>query len=206
MRLRNQRDNQQWILLVKATGRDRHFFYNGRKFPAGTRSYAMIPRQTARVAAHAEGLAAAAEERDHRQTALRLYHKASLGYLTGIQALPFDDHPERIYLHEKLLACFGKVIGLSETRIERFEVNTDYGAYRACSIPAAARSANGVPRSRLRLYEGAVSGRARQCLRDTGLQRRCRGRSGAGRGDHAQDPHHAGQLRAGHDLRHPRGA
>ena len=50
--------------------------------------------------------------------------------------MPFDDHPERIYLHEKLLACFGKVIGLSETRIERFEVNTDYGAYRACSIPA----------------------------------------------------------------------
>lgn len=129
MRLRNGRDNQQWILdyLVKTTGRDRHFFYDGRKFPAGTRSYAMIPRQSARVARHAERLAVKAEEHGHRQTAMRLYHKAALSYLAGIQALPFDDHPERIYLHEKLTECFEKVRALSDAAIERFEVEWEGG-------------------------------------------------------------------------------
>lgn len=125
MKLVRQRDNQQWILdyFVKTTGRDRQFFYDGRRLPAGTKSYAMIPRQMARLARHKEGLAKAAEARGHRETALRLYHKAALDYHLGQHALPYDDHPEKIYLHGKLVETFGKVIELSPRRIERFEVD-----------------------------------------------------------------------------------
>ena len=124
MKLRRQRDNQQWILdyLIKATGRDRHFFYDGRKFPAGTRSYAMIPRQMARAAEHKHKLARSAEDRGHRESALRLYHRAALDYLTGVQAMPFDDDTERLYLHDQLVACFDRIIELSPHKIERFEV------------------------------------------------------------------------------------
>jgi pimeloyl-ACP methyl ester carboxylesterase len=124
MKLIRQRDNQLWILdyLVKTTGRDRQFFYDGRRLPAGTRSYAMIPRQMARVAGHKEGLARAAEAKGHRETACRLYHKAALDYHMGQHALAYDDHPEKIYLHGKLIECFDKMIELSRHRIERFEV------------------------------------------------------------------------------------
>lgn len=124
MRLERQRDNQQWILdyLVKTTGRDRQFFYDDRKFPPGTRSYAMIPHQMERQARHKETLAREAEAHGHLETALELYHRAAVDYHFAQHALPFDDHPEKLYLYDKLQQCFDRVIALSSRPIERIEV------------------------------------------------------------------------------------
>lgn len=124
MRLLYERDNQQWILdyFVKTTGRDRQWFYDERKLPQGTRSYAMIPHQMERLARHKETIAREAESRGHRETALEVYHQAALDYQVAQHALPYDDHPEKIYLHGKLTECFDRVIALSPTPIERVEI------------------------------------------------------------------------------------
>jgi pimeloyl-ACP methyl ester carboxylesterase len=132
MKLPRNRDNQQWILdyLVKVTGKDRHFFYDDRKFPAGTRSYAMIPHQMARAGRHKETLAREAEKRGHVQTAFRLFRGAALDYHYGQHALPYDDHPEKIFLYDKLLECFERVISLSPRPIEKLEIE-----WRGVSLP-----------------------------------------------------------------------
>lgn len=124
MKLERQRDNQQWILdyLVKTTGRDRQFFYDDRKFPPGTKSYAMIPHQMERLARHKETLAREAERRGHRETALELFYAATVDYHFAQHALPFDDHPEKLYLYGKLDECFDHVIALSPRPIERVEI------------------------------------------------------------------------------------
>lgn len=118
------RDTHQYILdyLVKTTGRDRQWFYDERRLPAGTRSYAMIPHAMERVARHKESIAREAESRGHKETALELYHAAALDYQYAQHALPYDDHPEKIYLHGKLTECFDRVIALSPVPIERVEI------------------------------------------------------------------------------------
>lgn len=125
MRLARQRDNQQWLLdyLVKTTGRDRQFFYDERRFPTGTRSYAMIPKKMEAIARHKRDLARKAEEAGHVETALRQYQKAAGDYHFAHHALPFDDHPEKLYLHSQLRACFDKVIELSPHRLERIAID-----------------------------------------------------------------------------------
>lgn len=124
MALPRQRDNQLWLLdyLVKTTGRDRQFFYDERRFPAGTRSYAMIPRKMEQQARHKRDLARSAEAHGHRETAAKLYQKAAGDYHFAHHALPYDDHPEKIYLHRQLRECFDKFIELSPVRIERLAV------------------------------------------------------------------------------------
>jgi pimeloyl-ACP methyl ester carboxylesterase len=127
MGLPRHRDNQQWILdhLVKTTGRDRQFFYDDRRLPAGTRSYAMIPRKTERQARHKRDLARHAEASGHRETAVRLYQKAAADYHVAHHALPYDDHPEKLYLYSQLRACFDKVIELSPRPLERLAIDWD---------------------------------------------------------------------------------
>jgi pimeloyl-ACP methyl ester carboxylesterase len=125
MKLPRNRDNQQWLLdyLVKTTGRDRQYFYDERKFPAGTRSYAMIPKKMEKQARHKRDLARAAEAAGHPETALRLYQKAAGDYHFAHHALPYDDHPEKLYLYGQLRECFDKVIDLSPLRMERVEID-----------------------------------------------------------------------------------
>lgn len=124
MRLSHHRGNQQWIVdyLVRETGRDRSFFYEERKLPAGVKSYAMIPRHMERVASHKERLAAQAEARGDVETARSLYYAAALDYFAAQHALPFDDHPEKIYLYGRLDACFDRVIAFSRNGVRRIEV------------------------------------------------------------------------------------
>ncbi|MEX0869132.1 MAG: alpha/beta fold hydrolase [Nitriliruptoraceae bacterium] len=124
MKLVRHRDNQQWILdwFVKTTGRDRQFFYDDRKLPAGTRSYAMIPRTMERQARHKRTLARAAEAKGHRATAARLYQKAAGDYHIARHSLPFDDHPEKIYLHEQMRECFDRFLALTSVRVERIAI------------------------------------------------------------------------------------
>ena len=125
MRLVRHRDNQQWILdyFVKVTGRDRQFFYDDRKLPEGTRSYAMIPRKVERQARHKRTLARGAQDAGHTQTAARLYQKAAGDYHIAQHSIPYDDHPEKVYLHEQLTACFDQFLALTDQPVERIEVD-----------------------------------------------------------------------------------
>jgi dienelactone hydrolase len=138
MHLERQRDNQQWLLdyLVRTTGRDRQFFYDGRKFPPGTRSYAMIPHQMERLGRHKETLARAADEHGHHETALDLFQRAAVDNHFAQHALPYDDHPEKLYLYDKLLACFDRVIALSPRPIERIEIPWEGHRLGALFYPA----------------------------------------------------------------------
>lgn len=133
MSLARRRDGQQWILdwMVKTTGRDRGFFYDVRTLPASVKSYAMIPREMEKQARHKQTMASAAEEHKHVRTARELYQKAAIDYHWAQHALPYDDHPEKIYLYGKLTECFDKVIRLSPTPMERVEI-----AWEGVSLPA----------------------------------------------------------------------
>ncbi len=124
MSLERRRDNQQWILdwMVKTTGRDRGFFYDTRSLPPSAKSYAMIPREMEKQARHKETMAKAAEEHGHFRTARELYQKAVIDYHWSHHALPYDDHPEKIYLYGKLTECFDKVIKYSPSPMERVEI------------------------------------------------------------------------------------
>jgi len=124
MSLERRRDNQQWMLdwMVKTTGRDRGFFYDTRTLPPSVKSYVMIPREMEKQARHKETMAKAAEEHGHLRTARELYHRAAVDYHWAQHALPYDDHPEKIYLYGKLTECFDKVVKHSPTPMERVEI------------------------------------------------------------------------------------
>jgi pimeloyl-ACP methyl ester carboxylesterase len=124
MSLERRRDNQQWILdwMIKTTGRDRGFFYDTRSLPPSVKSYNMIPREMEKLARHKETMAKAAEEHRHFRTARELYQKAAIDYHWAQHALPYDDHPEKIYLAGKLNECFDKVVKYSPTPMERVDI------------------------------------------------------------------------------------
>ncbi len=124
LKLERQRDNQQWLLdwMIKTTGREQNFEYDDRRFPPEAKSYRMIPRVMYKVGSHQEAIARAAEERGHRETARELYFKAVETYRHAQHTLYYDDHPEKIFLHERLSACYDRVIALSDYPIERVEV------------------------------------------------------------------------------------
>lgn len=131
--LERERDGHQWMLdwMVKTTGRDRGFFYDARALPPSVKSYAMIPREMEKIARHKETIAGAAEENGHFATARELYHKAAVDYHWAQHALPYDDNREKIYLSDKLDACFDKVIEYSPTPVERVEI-----PWEGTSLPA----------------------------------------------------------------------
>src|SRR5579862_1377409 len=85
LQLERHRDNQQWMLdyMIKSTGREQNFEYDGRRFPAEARSYRQIPRVMHKTGAHQEALAQAAEAHGHVETARELYYEASETYRTA---------------------------------------------------------------------------------------------------------------------------
>jgi pimeloyl-ACP methyl ester carboxylesterase len=101
----------------------------------------MIPHQMMRQGLHRETLARGAEELGHNETALRLYHSAALDYHYGQHALPYDDHPEKIFLYDKLLECFDRVIALSPQPIEKFEVEWEGRRLPGLFYPAGVEGA-----------------------------------------------------------------
>lgn len=119
-----QRDNQQWMLdwMIKATGREQNFQYDARRFPPEVKTHRMIPRVMFKQGAKKERIARAADERGHAQTAIRLYHEAIEDYRHGQHAIFEDDNPEKQFMHERLSACYDRIITLSEGRIERVEI------------------------------------------------------------------------------------
>lgn len=119
-----QRDNQQWMLdwMIKTTGREQNLQYDARRFPPEAKTYRMIPRVMFKQGAKKERIARAADERGHAQTAIRLYHEAIEDYRHGQHAIFEDDNPEKQFMHERLSACYDRIIALSDGRIERVEI------------------------------------------------------------------------------------
>lgn len=124
MKLERRRDNQQWILdyLTKTTGRVVSFAQDGRTLPPEVKTYKMIPRVVEKHARHTETIARAAEKAGHFQTAAELYWNASEYYREAQHAIHEDDNPEKIYLHGKLLECFGRMMQYADHPIERVEI------------------------------------------------------------------------------------
>lgn len=118
------RDNQQWLLdwMIKTTGREQNFQYGSRRFPPQAKTYRMIPRVMFKQGARKERIARAADEAGHAHTAVRLYHEAVEDYRHGQHAIFEDDNREKIFLHERMTACYNRIVELSGGRIERVEI------------------------------------------------------------------------------------
>lgn len=119
-----RRDDQQWLLdlAIKQTGREINFEYEGRRFPAKVKSHAMIPAAMLQLGMHSEAIARQAEAHGHRETALALYYRAQEQYHLGQHAIFEDDHPDKIYLYERLTGCYDRVRALADYRIELVEI------------------------------------------------------------------------------------
>ena len=124
MKMERRRDNQQWLLdhMVKTTGRVINFAYDNRVVPPEVKSYAMIPRVMEKRARHKETLGLAAEAAGHTVTARELFWHASEEYREAQHSIFEDDNQEKIYLHGKMLECFGKVMKYADHTIELVEI------------------------------------------------------------------------------------
>jgi pimeloyl-ACP methyl ester carboxylesterase len=124
IRTKRRRDNQQWLLdlAVKTSGRIQNFAYDQRTLPKEVKSYRMIHRVLEKYGRHMETLASEAEKAGHPESACEMYWHACERYREAQHAIFEDDHPEKIYLHGKLLACFERVMELSGTGTERVEI------------------------------------------------------------------------------------
>ncbi len=119
-----RRDNQQWMLdwMVKTTGRTQGFANDARMVPPEIKSYRMIPRALEKRARRIEAMAKAAEAANHRLTAADLFWKATELYIDAQHAIFQDDHPEKIFLHSKVLECFEHIMAHADHPIERVEI------------------------------------------------------------------------------------
>ncbi|MDR7419693.1 MAG: alpha/beta fold hydrolase [Armatimonadota bacterium] len=124
MRTERRRDGQQWVLdwLVKKTGRVQNFANDERDLPPEVKSYRMIPRVLYKKARHEEEIARAAAQAGHSRTALALFWRAAQTYRDAQHAIFEDEHPEKMFLHGKLLECYDEVIALAPYPIEKVEV------------------------------------------------------------------------------------
>jgi dienelactone hydrolase len=72
---------------------------------------------------HMEAIARAAEKAGHRQTACELYYRACEQYRIAQHAIFVDDHPDKIYLHGKLIESFEGCTRTADYPIERVEID-----------------------------------------------------------------------------------
>lgn len=124
IKTKRRRDAQQWILdlMVKHTGRVQNFADDERDLPPEVKSYRMIPRALYKKAGHEERIARASLRAGHRETARALYWRAAQTYREAQHAIFQDDHPEKIFLHARLVECFDQVIALADYPIEKVEI------------------------------------------------------------------------------------
>ena len=123
-RKERRRDGQQWLLdwMAKTTGRVQNFAYDTRQHPPEVKTYRQIPKVIERYARHVEQVARGAEAAGHRETAFEHYWRAADLYRDAQHPLYWDDHPDKIYLHGKLLECYEKVIEFAPYPIRLVEV------------------------------------------------------------------------------------
>jgi dienelactone hydrolase len=124
LRSERRRDNQQWLLdwMVKTTGRTHNFAYDHREIPPEVKTYRQIPRVMEKAGRHMQAIARAAEAAGHRQTACELYYKACEQYRIAQHAIFVDDHPDKIFLHGKLIESFEGCMRTADYPIERVEI------------------------------------------------------------------------------------
>ena len=124
LRSERRRDNQQWLLdwMVKTTGRTHNFAYDHREIPPEVKTYRQIPRVMEKAGRHMETIARAAEAAGHLQTACELYYRACEQYRIAQHAIFVDDHPDKIFLHGKLLESFEGCARTADYPIERVEI------------------------------------------------------------------------------------
>ena len=144
LRAERRRDSQQWLLdwMVKTTGRTHNFAYDHREIPAEVRTYRQIPRVMEKTGRHMQAIASAAEAAGHRQSACELYFKACEQYRIAQHAIFYDDHPDKIYLHGKLIESFEGCTRTADYPIERVEVDWE-GVQIQCNfhkVPGAKKA------------------------------------------------------------------
>jgi dienelactone hydrolase len=124
LKTERRRDGQQWMLdwMAKTNGRVQNFAYDYRQLPPEVKSYRMIPRVLERYARHFENIAKGAEAAGHFETAHTHFWRAADHYRDAQHAIFWDDHPDKIYLHGKLLECYAKVMQYSDYPLERVEI------------------------------------------------------------------------------------
>jgi dienelactone hydrolase len=124
--LRSERPATAAVLLdwmVKTTGRTHNFAYDHREIPPEVKTYRQIPRVMEKAGRHQEAIAHAAEAAGHRQSACELYYKACENYRIAQHAIFVDDHPDKIYLHGKLIESFSGCMRTADYPIERVEID-----------------------------------------------------------------------------------
>src|SRR5262245_66574647 len=112
--------------MVKTTGRTHNFAYEHREIPPEVKTYRQIPRVMEKNGRHQEAIAKAAEAAGHRQSACELYFKACENYRIGQHAIFVDDHPDKIYLHAKLLDSFAGCMRTADYRSEERRVGKEW--------------------------------------------------------------------------------
>ena len=125
LKAERRRDNQQWLLdwMVKTTGRTHNFAYDHREIPPEVKTYRQIPRVLEKMARHQETIGRAAEAAGHPQSACEMYHMAAMNYRVAQHAIFYDDHPDKIHLHGKLIECFEGIMRTADYPIERVEID-----------------------------------------------------------------------------------
>ena len=148
LRSERRRDNQQWLLdwMVKTTGRTHNFAYDHREIPPEVKTYRQIPRVMEKAGRHMETIARAAEAAGHRQTACELYYRRASNYRIAQHAIFVDDHPDKIYLHGKLIDSFAGCMRTADYPIERVEIDWE-GVQDPVQLPQGARRARSCRRS-----------------------------------------------------------
>ncbi|HEX3723915.1 MAG TPA: alpha/beta fold hydrolase [Nitrolancea sp.] len=139
MQSERRRDNQQWMLdwIVKQTGRVQNFGNDERDVPPEVKSYRMIPRVLHKQARHFESIAREAEQRGHLDTARQLYWKATEVYCHAQHNIFQDDNQEKIFLHQKMMECYEKVVHLADAAVELVEIPWDGVSIQARFHPLA---------------------------------------------------------------------
>jgi dienelactone hydrolase len=122
------RDRQQWIFdyLVKTTGRVFHWDGEGRQLPASVKSHAQISKHLGRIGQRFERVAREEEDSGHLQTAMELYHRASVQF-SRAQHPVLETNDEKRYLHGRCIANYEKVAEFCSYPLERIEVPFEGG-------------------------------------------------------------------------------
>ena len=202
LKAERRRDNQQWLLdwMVKTTGRTHNFAYDHREIPPEVKTYRQIPRVLEKLARHQETIGRAAEAAGHPQSACEMYHMAAMNYRIAQHAIFYDDHPDKIHLHGKLIECFEGIMRTADYPIERVEIDWEWRPDPG-QLPQGARRqecTDGPVHPRHGSDEGGLAGSEQQCFRPPRHERSGGRRPRPGHEQHAQDPGHRRQPRASH--------
>ncbi len=127
MALTRHRDGHQYVLdwMIQMTGKEQNWeqVEAKRRFPPEVKTHGMIGRLLSKRGLHKERLAGGAERRGHRYSAAALYYEAAEDFRLAQHTIFRDDDAEKIFMNNRMAACYDKAIELSGDRIERIDVD-----------------------------------------------------------------------------------